>query len=204
MADRSYRNSNLAQETAELLIKSYVLQDEIEDIKSLNDKKSIDKASKAYDSIEKVYIREFPNIEQEKAISAARNHLDPLFIQDIIENYGDEPIIYQPDWAEVNEKFCSICEKFGIDNSYADRMTEFFRLHGQNIDGWKTHARRAHQIKIKRITGSNYWASLLSDYFVQGVELHDRNLWDKATQVIAFHYQQLFQITDLYAKREGS
>lgn len=196
----------LAHDTTARLVRAYRLQDQLEDVETLAAKRQTDTATEAYEQMATVYTREFPRVSTAAARQAGKSHMTALFKQDVIENdptssttdvLGDRRWDGSGEQWTVKDSFVELCEQLEMTDQFADGMTEFFRLHGQNQSGWRAAAHRSHRIKTTRITGSESWGEKLASYFVTAVEHHDNRDWQEGHTVIQSWYRSIFQLTDV-------
>ena len=195
---------SLAADTAAHFAAVYRIQDELEPKNGMAEKRSTDAAASAYDRMGTVYSREFPDVPEADARQAGRAHVDALFKQDIIENDpGHETaadVLADKRWRGVDTPWSvvgslrEVCDRVGMDEGFAEALTEFYRLHGQQQDGWKEAAYRAHRTKITRITGSETAGEQLAPYFVISVMHHNAGTWADGEAVIREHYERLFEL----------
>ena len=196
--------TSLAADTAALFASVYRSQDELESEPGMADKRSTYAATRAYDRMGTVYTREFPEVPEDVSRRAGRAHVDALFKQDIVENDPAHEtaadVLADERWREADAPWSvegslrEVCECVGIDEEFAEALTEFYRLHGQQQDGWKEAAYRAHKIKATRITGSEAVGERLAPYFVISVMHHNARTWADGQAVIREHYERLFEL----------
>lgn len=197
------KTNPIARQTAANLARAYQLQDELESETRLADKRETEMATQAYERMGEVYSREFPKIATADARQAGHAHVDALFKQDVIENDPANNTVKdvlnddrwrQADRWNVKNSLVELCDLVAMDKQFAEAMTEFFRLHGQNQDGWKRQAYRAHTIKTTRITGSETVGQKLAPYFVIAVMHHDSRTWSTGREIIRAHYERLLDL----------
>jgi len=195
---------SLAADTAALFAAVYQIQDELEPKNGMAEKRSTESAARAYDRMGTIYTREFPDVPADDARQAGRAHVDALFKQDIIENDPRHEtaadVLADERWRGDDTPWCvegslrEVCECVGMDEVFAEALTEFYRLHGQQRDGWKEAAYRAHRTKATRITGSETTGEQLAPYFVISVLHHNARTWAEGQAVIREHYERLFEL----------
>ncbi len=219
--------SERAVETAETLLSAFYLQDEREAHIIREDGPSARAAaSTARDRMVETYEREFPHVDRERVETAGDAFIRALFLHDEIENwefieqllesddlesvllsdtaasYGDKPAL-DPRWERVHEQLSAVCRRVDIDPAYADKQTQFWRLHGQIHEYWEEVAHEAHAIKLRAMvpTAPDDVVDDLAQYFVAGVKLHDR--WghqhrdrdlSRVVDLVARYYQKVFEL----------
>jgi len=195
---------SLAAETAALFADVYQIQDELEPRNTMAEKRETAAARRAYDRMGTIYGREFPGVSAADARQAGRAHVDALFKQDIVENdpanETERDVLDDDRWRDaergwtVQGSLAKVCEHVDMDEQFAVALPEFYRLHGQQRDGWKREAYEAHKIKATRITECEQLGMELAPYFVISVMHHDARTWAAGQAVIEEHYGRLFEL----------
>lgn len=219
--------SERAVDTAETLLSAFYLQDEREAHIIREDGPSARAtAAAARDRMVETYEREFPHVDADRVEAAGDAFARALFLHDEIENwefieqlldsdgiesvllsdttasYGAKPA-RDPRWERVNEQLAEVCRQVDIDPAYADKQTQFWRLHGQIHEYWEEVAHEAHTIKLRAMvpTAPDDIVDDLAQYFVAGVKLHDQ--WGhqhkdrdlaRVIDLVAKYYQKVFEM----------
>lgn len=222
--------SERARETAETLLEAFYLQDEREANlirENAHEAKSL--ATRAQDRMAEAYRLEFPHIDSDRAELAGREFIRALFLHDEIENWEfldqllpndelsqvmitdtssayTEKAANDPRWDTVEDKLMGVCQAVNINQDYASKQAQFWRLHGQIHEYWEQVAHAAHTIKLEAMLPRGKRADIdaLAQYFVAGVKLHDdwghqykdRDLND-IKSLVAKYYQKVFDIREV-------
>lgn len=216
-----------ARDTAETLLEAYYAQDMREAyLLQGHGDEARDAQERAIECMGSVYLIEFPELDTRRAERAGAMFMRALFLQDEIENWpmllgaphrdeiadllqSDFTERYGRDgsfdrrWEEVESHLLETCRLTGIDESYADVQTQFWRLHGQLKEYWEDVAIEAHTIKLDAMIpeASADLAASLGEYFVAGVKAHDG--WDHRDRereiaqliaLVASYYQKIFEV----------
>lgn len=221
--------SELASDTAEALLEAFYFQDEREaHLIRENAIKAKSVASKAEERMVETYQREFPHIDSDLTRRAGESFIRALFLQDEIENWEyleqllpngdladvmlsdstasyDESTANDPRWEVVEDHLLTVTRLIDIDPNYANKQTQFWRLHGQISEYWEEVAREAHTIKLRGMLpdGSDKVIETLAQYFVAGVQMHDdwghqymaRDL-NAITDLVSKYYQKVFDVRE--------
>ncbi|MCO8267920.1 hypothetical protein ACOZ4B_19775 [Haloferax prahovense] len=222
--------STRAFEVAETLLRGFYFQDMREThLLNCDFDAAMTAAERAVHHMSEAFVAEFPDVPAERAERAGELFMRALFLQDEIENRDDFDACFEhdvppgafvssapddsesdtinddPRWRDVRELLGTVCDELDINAEYATLHTRFWRLHGQEVDGWETVARRAHRIKVARMAPSadSETVDNLARYFVVGVTRHDE--WAResperdvssAIDLVAHYYQRLFDLRD--------
>ncbi|MDZ7730161.1 MAG: hypothetical protein U5K37_03175 [Natrialbaceae archaeon] len=188
--------TSLPERVARELLTAYHYQDEREWFLIEGDPdRARTAASQALAHMSSVFSHEFPELPEADAGASGEAFMEGLFLQDEIENWEEisanrlaiqdelvctaitEPTSQLTDerWDLVRDRLDRTCRILDMDPAFGAKQTEFWRLHGQQMVGWRDAARDAQEVKLERMLTDPAPGTVahLADLFVEGVERHD-------------------------------
>ncbi|WP_254535039.1 hypothetical protein [Halomarina litorea] len=154
--------------------------------------------------------RQFRDLDESTARTAAESYVDALWAKDAVERDHvdgagiiDSETIAEADWSPVRDALARRAEVVGMSERYAERTTTAWRRHKTGGDYWTPfmHAQRVElavafgdtPLPEKPSEGQSGPGSLPVRY-VLGVELHDRHTeaaWREAVEVMVPYYRAI-------------
>lgn len=211
--------SEKAYTSAESLLKGYKLQDRRMDLLMEGRYEEAREAEEqALYEMAEAFEFEFPDSDNGR--KAGKRFMEASFIQDEIENwseiraddqalrqarvstdYGPNQLMQDDRWSEVRDKLEQVCQLAGIEDEYVNPKIKFLKLHEAEDSRYREFAKKAEQIKIESMIADRHEekAQELTNYFLRGVEKHDK--WDQnneaqeqAVKIVAEYYQNIIEL----------
>lgn len=165
----------------------------------------------AVESFAAVDRRQFAQVDDDAARTAARAYVDALWAKDDLEvdhmdgDRIDPDSIRDGDWGSVHDALVERAATADIDREYATATTRAWRNHKANRDYW-TPMLRAQLLEYRAAVGDEGYPTKPSDgqegfgaapvRYLLGVELHDRHTrehWEEAIRVMQPYYRRILR-----------
>lgn len=163
----------------------------------LHDKRKYEKMQKSFSDL---YSLLFENLPKEKIELATSYFVKALVIHDKIEdNPNLNDIIYSEKWSEVQENFNNFCRILGINNEFAEKLTEGFKYHNKKtLPDFMQYILDAESIFLKKLIpdANKNLIEALACLYLSAFKFHDvhtHDSWKLGEEAIAIYYYTILQ-----------
>jgi len=133
---------------------------------------------KSVEGFFQVYLHLFTKVSPLKARRAAELYVEALVKQDEIENFAGhsvDEIVGDHLWGDVRKILLEFSRTLGLQDTYADETTDFFRCHGVRDKTWVIHCIESENIFMTEAIGNSYWSKMLGSLLILLTDCHDKH-----------------------------